>query len=75
LQDKDDLHNIFAVSPPFSLNNHLTHRCLYYSQAKTAKDVERIFHPGKERPRRLAGGKSRGLDAARMEKTPTDSLL
>jgi hypothetical protein len=47
----------------------------YYSQAKTAKDVERIFHPGKERPRRLAGGKSRGLDAARMEKTPTDSLL
>ena len=48
---------------------------LYYSQAKTAKDVERIFHPGKERPRRLAGGKSRGLDAARMEKTPTDSLL
>jgi hypothetical protein len=55
---------------PFTLQCHL-----YHSQAKTAKAVEQIFCPGKERPRRLADGKSRGLDAARAKKMPTESLV
>ena len=46
----------------------------YYSQVRTAKAVMQIFRSGKERPRRLAGGKSRGLDAARAEKMLTESL-
>ena len=33
--------------------------------------MEWVFHLGKERPRRLAGGKSRGLDVVMVEKTPT----
>ena len=37
--------------------------------------MEQIFRPGKERLCRLAGGKSRRLDAARAEKMPTESLF
>jgi len=33
------------------------------------------FCPCKERPCRLAGGKSKGLDTARVEKVPTESLV
>ena len=46
----------------------------YYSQVKPAKAVEQIFHSDKESSRRLAGGKSRGFDAVRVERMPTESL-
>ena len=47
---------------------------VYTTLIRTAKAVMQNFRSGKERPRRLAGGKSRGLDAARAEKMLTESL-
>ena len=55
------LHGVIPSARSFSLKNVFSQ----YSKVKTAKAVEQIFRPGKERFRRLAGFE-------RPEKCPVD---
>lgn len=84
------LDTLFVVFHDCSVTTHGVSNCpsisalcaqrkayeLYFcSQVKTAKAAARFFRSGKENSRRLAGGKSREVDAARAEKSPAESLV